>query len=66
MGGLLAEQTGVEVAEHVEHVAAHVDEVVDACGLELVHAGWCAGHYKLSAAVEGLEGFGGESGILVV
>ena len=66
MNGLLIEQTVVEVAQCLKHVATYVYVVVDALSLEVVHAGGCSGYDKLCAAVEILEGCGCKLCILVI
>ncbi len=43
-----------------------MDEVLDACGLQVVHAGGSTGYDKHGAAVEILEGGDGILSILVV
>ena len=48
----LFEQFGIECAQSVEHIAAHMDEVFDSCGLELFCAGGSAGYNEFCTSVE--------------
>ncbi len=63
---LLLEEFVIESAECVEHIATHMNEVVDSDCLEIVGAGRCAGNYEFSASVEIFECSGCEFGIFVV
>ena len=62
----LLKKFGVECLEGVKHVAANVDEVVDADGLKVVHASGGTCYYKFGTTVEILECCGSEFGIFVV
>ena len=43
-----------------------MDEVVDTCSLEVVHACGRTGNYKNSTTGKSLIGFGGEIGIFII
>ena len=63
---LLFEQLGIECAESVEHVAAHMNEVVDADSLEIISASGSTGNDEFCTAVEILERCGCKLCLLVI
>ena len=49
---ILFEKTGIEITEGVKHIATYMHIVVDAFGLQFVHACRRSGHHKFSTACQ--------------
>jgi hypothetical protein len=59
-------QKTIKLLESLQHIATYVDEVLDTCGLEFLHASGSTSYDEHGATIHSLEGGHGILGILVV
>ena len=59
-------QKTIKLLEGLQHIATYVDEVLDACSLQFLHACGSTGYDEHGATIECLEGGDGMLSIFVV